>query len=326
MQLPLLLRHAIDELTGAAGGKALRAAAAQLSERYQTAVAELPAMRSEEERLAYLVVRLPATFAAVCQALRIVCQHAPAEGLAIESMLDLGSGPGTAAWAALEVFPGLRQLCLLERDAALIRLGRQLAKANVSSPLADAEWLCSDLLSGLPAKTFDLVTASYALGELSAAEQSECLRRAWSRTGKLLVIIEAGTRAGFSTIHRAREQLIAWGANLAAPCPHRLQCPMAAGGDWCHFAARLERTAVHRRLKGGELGYEDEKFSYLAASRLDCQPAPERIVRHPGHHGGFVELQLCSAVGLKSERVGRSHKQLYRRARKAAWGDFWTPS
>jgi len=366
MQLPSPLRQAIDELAESADAKALRAAAARLTERYQAGTAELPAMRSamrnEDERLAYLLVRLPATFAAASHALRAVRNHAPAGGFAVETMLDLGSGPGTAAWAALEVFPGLRKLCLVERDPALIRLGRQLAASGslelAALALAQAEWVCSDLRSEFPEGSFDLVTASYALGELSPANQFECLRQAWARTGKLLVLVEAGTRAGFGHIHRARQELIAWGANLVAPCPHRVQCPMAASGDWCHFAARVERTSTHRRFKGGELGYEDEKFSYLAASRIDCAPAQLRIVRHPAYHSGLVELQLCSAdelaphpaerakgglvggpglppqqakgglvggPGLKTLSIGRTNKQLYRLARKAAWGDSWPP-
>jgi ribosomal protein RSM22 (predicted rRNA methylase) len=98
---------------------------------------------------------------------------------------------------------------------------------------------------------------------------------------------------------------------------------MAAAGDWCHFAARVERTAMHRRLKGGELGHEDEKFSYVAATPLPGNPAEQRIVRHPGFHSGFVELQLCSADGLEKRTIGRSKKNEYRAARRAAWGDAW---
>jgi ribosomal protein RSM22 (predicted rRNA methylase) len=103
---------------------------------------------------------------------------------------------------------------------------------------------------------------------------------------------------------------------------------MAGAGDWCHFAARVERSAVHRRLKGGELGHEDEKFSYVAATPLlpqhaNASRAEQRIIRHPVYHSGFVELQLCSADGLVKRNIGRSKKNEYRAARRAAWGDAW---
>jgi ribosomal protein RSM22 (predicted rRNA methylase) len=325
MKLPSKLPEAIERLTGTASPQRLRLAAATLTDRYRTAVKQAAAIRSEDERLAYLLVRMPATYAALAQALRAAKrQLVPQSGdLAMETMLDLGSGPGTAAWAAVEAFPEVRQLRLVERDKGLIGLGRQLCASSDSRALRRAEWIQADLNGKLAEEALDLVVASYSLGELSPAQRSPCLRQAWQRTRKLLVLIEPGTRAGFGCIHQARSELIALGVTLLAPCPHGLACPMAAAGDWCHFAARVERTAMHRRIKGGELGHEDEKFSYLAATPLKANPAEQRIVRHPAYHSGFVELQLCSADGISKRTIGRSKKTEYRAARRAAWGDAW---
>jgi ribosomal protein RSM22 (predicted rRNA methylase) len=351
MQMPSKLPEAIERLTGTVSPQRLRLAAAALSDRYRSAVTPAAAMRSEDERLAYLLVRMPATFAALFEALRAAKrQFMPPsgdvlvsdngllsdsdkdknknknnkdKGMVIETMLDLGSGPATAAWAAVEVFPELRQLRLVERDGGLIGLGRQLGAASEAPALRQAEWIQADLNGKFAEDAYDLVVASYSLGELSPAQRSQCLRQAWQRTRRLLLLVEPGTRAGFGCIHQARSELIALGASLLAPCPHRLACPMAAAGDWCHFAARVERTAMHRRIKGGELGHEDEKFSYVAATPLPGNPAERRIVRHPVYHSGFVELQLCSAEGLAKRTIGRSKKTEYRAARRAAWGDAW---
>jgi ribosomal protein RSM22 (predicted rRNA methylase) len=99
---------------------------------------------------------------------------------------------------------------------------------------------------------------------------------------------------------------------------------MATAGDWCHFAQRVERTSQHRQLKGGELGYEDEKFSYFVAGKSDSPLSGSRIVRHPLKHSGHVQLMLCTAEGQIANRtVTRSSKEAYRRARKAEWGDLW---
>ena len=56
---------------------------------------------SKQEAAAYAMARLPAAFAAVLRVLREVQARAPS--CQLRSMLDLGSGPGTAIWAAQEV-------------------------------------------------------------------------------------------------------------------------------------------------------------------------------------------------------------------------------
>ena len=99
---------------------------------------------------------------------------------------------------------------------------------------------------------------------------------------------------------------------------------MAQAGDWCHFAVRLERSAAHRRLKQGALGYEDEKFSYLAAGRAPVERPAARVVRHPLSRPGHIQLALCTARGLERRTVTKSQKEVYRRARKAEWGSPWS--
>jgi ribosomal protein RSM22 (predicted rRNA methylase) len=133
--------------------------------------------------------------------------------------------------------------------------------------------------------------------------------------------------AGFANILAARTLLLASGATLAAPCPNALACPMATGNDWCHFAARVERTAAHRRLKNATLGHEDEKFSYVAFSRVplenESQNSPARIVRHPGIFSGYAQLTLCREGQLASATVTRSQKENWRRLKRLGWGDRW---
>jgi ribosomal protein RSM22 (predicted rRNA methylase) len=137
------------------------------------------------------------------------------------------------------------------------------------------------------------------------------------------VLVEPGTRRGFDVIIEAREQLISLGAAIVAPCPHEQACPMKVARDWCHFSARVERTAEHRRLKQGELGHEDEKFSYVAATRLEPERAKSRIVRHPQRFSGFTKLQLCATEGLQQVTVTRSQKEKFRAVKRAEWGSEW---
>lgn len=98
---------------------------------------------------------------------------------------------------------------------------------------------------------------------------------------------------------------------------------MAAAGDWCHFAQRVERTSLHRRLKQGTLGYEDEKFSYLVVAKSSALTPSARIVRHPLIRSGHIQLTLCTPQGLQRQTIRRSQGELYRRARQAEWGGGW---
>jgi ribosomal protein RSM22 (predicted rRNA methylase) len=124
---------------------------------------------------------------------------------------------------------------------------------------------------------------------------------------------------------RCRDILVSLGATILAPCPHTKQCPFVGTDAWCHEAVRLQRTALHRRLKGGLLGYEDEKMSYLAVtfdSSLPRVVPPCRIVHSPRHRHGHTHLVLCTAAGcLEPTIISRKYKDLYRLAREAKWGD-----
>jgi ribosomal protein RSM22 (predicted rRNA methylase) len=357
MRLPTELLEAIQQETDRVDRRRLVQATAQLSEHYKSADFSTPAISSEAHRAAYLAVRLPATYAAIQRVLSEIKQRAPQAE--INSLLDIGSGPGTALFAANEEF-SLQQATLIEVDSEWLTLGKRLAAQSQSAVVKEAQWLKQDLRSGFSCPAHDLVVISYTLGELSRAAADAVLRKAWSCARRFLVVIEPGTPRGFSVVNTARTSLIgiaesgnagfgntgfgssetANAARIIAPCPHQNACPMAVAGDWCHFSQRVERSSLHRQLKGGTLGYEDEKFSYLIAAKTiaaipngspalsdgnaDALPAVSRVVRHPGKHSGHVKLSLCTPQGqIESRTIARSNKSAYKLARKAEWGDTW---
>jgi ribosomal protein RSM22 (predicted rRNA methylase) len=319
MRLPEELAAAISSKASMPG---LAKAAAELSDTYRNREFAAPALKTSEQRVAYLMVRMPATYAACRRALEETAGRIA--GLAPESFLDLGAGPGTASWAASAVFSTLRSVTLIERDASMANLGRELMRDSSSEALRSATWTQGDLSQDLPAKTADVVMLSYVLGELSAPAAERLVQRAWAATNQALVIVEPGTKVGFAQIERIRTKMIAAGSEIAAPCPHHEKCPMAATGDWCHFSQRLERTAEHRRLKKGDLGHEDEKFSYTAFTKLGAQRAESRIVRHPSYRPKQVQLTLCTSEGLKQTTITKSQGERYREAKKAEWGEAFS--
>jgi len=295
-------------------------------------VPDAPVMASRADAAAYAAYRMPATAAATAQALREMRLSLP--GWTPGSLLDLGAGTGGASWAAADQLPSIDSMTLLEQSADAIRLGKAIFAAAEATCLRAAAWRSWRLAAGdqpsagpgLPAA--DLATAAYVLGELMPAQQSTLVRLV-AQAAPAVLLIEPGTPAGHRRILAARGQLMAAGYAVAAPCPHQLRCPLDIEGDWCHFGARLQRSAVHRQAKGVELSYEDEKFSYVAAVRL-APPDPDtpdgRIVRRPQLRKGLVMLDLCTRDGtVRRELVSKSKGASYRRARKISWGERWPP-
>jgi ribosomal protein RSM22 (predicted rRNA methylase) len=299
--LPAALRDAIST---EARGHDLRAAVRVASDAYRSGLGTN--VGGPEDALAYAVWRLPATYAATLAALRAL--SSALGGWRPRSLLDVGAGPGTAGWAATTVFGSIEAATFVEAAAPMRELGRRL---NASHPvLSGAEWI-----DAAPDRGADLVIAAYAVGEMGTA----VVDRLWGLTSGALLIVEPGTPAGFETVIGSRDRLIGAGAHIAAPCPSHQSCPMLPTANWCHFATRLRRSAMHVNAKNASLPFEDEPFSYVAASRTEPRRAA-RLVGRPRFHKRLVRLELCTTAGLE-ERVVTKRSAGYREARKLRWGD-----
>ena len=324
MRLPDALHAALLDATSRVPYADMRRAAAEISRLYSSDESKVNVLRTEAHRAAYLLTRLPATYAA---SHHVLGELAARVGEArIDSILDIGAGPGTAAWAATEIFPSLRTLTLLERDQAMSGIGRELFAQHPNARSLSAHWKLGDANQSMnECQPHDLVVAAYMMGELELLAMASALQKAWRSTKQFLCIIEPGTPRGFQTILKLRASLLEAGGRMVAPCPHAEACPLRdSPDDWCHFSQRLERSSEHRRLKDGALSYEDEKFSYVIASRTPIEPAKARIIRHPRFMKGHVKLTLCTPQGIEARTVTKSQKENYKRARRSEWGDEWS--
>nr|WP_260615998.1 small ribosomal subunit Rsm22 family protein [Microbispora sp. KK1-11] len=320
-----------DDLDDALEASLGRFPTAELTRSVQTLIRQyregfdrsVPALSSEVAVAAYAGYRMPATYSAVRAALRQVALLAP--GFAPETQVDVGGGTGSALWAASAVWPTLRTVTVLEQSPSAIAFGRGLAGRAPAAAVREARWQQAFVDRSAPAPAADLVTMSYVLGELSPAVQEDVVG-SLARDAAMLVIVEPGTPAGYARIAAARRLLTKSGLHLVAPCPHDGECPIRPDQDWCHFAVRLNRTALHRRIKDGTLSFEDEKFSYVAASARPWPRAESRILRHPLKRKGLVTLRLCTAEdGLADRAVSKRQGETYREARDVVWGDAWPP-
>ncbi|NJN16342.1 MAG: rRNA methyltransferase [Oscillochloris sp.] len=226
-------------------------------------------------------------------------------------------GSGAALWACAVVWPSLANARIIEHATGMIAAGQALA-ANANQPaVRSAVWQRGDLLAQREF-TADLISLAYVLGELDAGERAQLVAQL-AASGKSLLIVEPGTPAGFAIMRAVRAQLIAAGMQIAAPCPHQNACPMPAD-DWCHMAQRIARIPIQRRVKGAELGYEDEKCSYVAAVQAAPAPIAGRVIRRPEARSGLITLHLCTPDGLCREQISRRDPR-WRQARDLGWGD-----
>jgi ribosomal protein RSM22 (predicted rRNA methylase) len=274
---------------------------------------------AEADALAYAVVRMPATYAAVAACLNALTEIRP--GFAPATLLDVGAGPGTASFAAAEAFQSLTAFTALDANPALRALALELAEAT--GRLGALSYTLGPARAALErAEAADLVIASYMIGELSDAEQAALTDLLWARTRDTLLIVEPGTPAGYQRILAARARMIAAGAHLVAPCPHHQPCPLVAP-DWCHFVQRLSRSRAHKQIKHAELPFEDEKFIYLTLSRQPWpHPPSARVLAPPDVTKIAVTAKLCCADGsARATSIPRRNKPAFAAARRWDWGD-----
>ncbi len=316
--LPASLSAALEALAEGRSSLDLTRRAQAISRHYRSGGGSRHAILTGDDALAYALTRMPATYAAVRAALEALTERAP--DFAPTTVTDVGCGPGTASWAALDAFDGIERTRLLDNNPTLLTLaGALLSETGVQRAYDVIDLAGRD--ANIPSAS--LVVAAYVLTELDDTAALSLAERMWAAARGALVMVEPGTPAAWARLITIRVRLIDRGAIVVAPCPHHAPCPLAAP-DWCHFAQRLPRSRAHRRLKAADAPFEDEKFAYLAVVRpsIAVTPARARVLAPPGADKAAVSLKLCEPSGaLALRRVARRHKDAYRAVRRAGWGD-----
>lgn len=304
--LPLFLQDRIAQLTASYSSTQLAEAYTQLSQRYRHS-SNKRGFHSRLETIAYVNARLPATYACVQRCLDELPQdYIPS------STLDVGCGPGTATLACLDKFD-LSEIFLMEENKDIINIGQQLLPSGL--------WFHRNILDQDSFPVADLVLFSYVLNEIPKILHDTIVDKLWSAAREYLLIITTGTPEGFSQLKSVRKHLIQQGASIIAPCPHALECPMIEP-DWCHFSVRLNRSSQHRNVKGADLAYEDEKFSYLLVGKNPKLTTYNRVIKFPQHRSGHGAVDLCMSQGmLQKQSYSKSKSDYYKILKSLEWGD-----
>lgn len=314
MDIPQELKDQIEKISTGLKHKNVIEESQSISKKYRENDGKGKKMITKQtEAIAYAISRMSATYCAVYSVISKVLDNYNEE---IQTVLDIGAGTGAATWAIKEVINPQKVTCL-EREQAMRNIGKQLMCNN----LENVEWKEFDLISGNINKNADLVVTSYVINELSENNRKIAIEKMWEATNGLLIIIEPGTPEGFKHINEARELLLAKNANIVAPCSCNGKCPINTQDDWCSFYVRVSRSGIQRQAKKGELGYEDEKFSYIAFSKTPVVIEQARILRHPQINSGYVKVKLCTPNGLEEKTYSKKDGEIYKKVRKLNAGD-----
>ena len=308
MTLPKEVLQKTEDLISGVPISNLKQVAGQLSDTYRNSArtgAEL--INNNLSVLAYIASRMPATYSAISFTLN---QAKPQlDELGIKTVLDVGAGPGTATIAIGENFKDV-EVTLLERNSNMVAVGKELlSKLNIVNHWQEDDITKTDIKA-------DLIVSAYMLNEIPKSAIESTVTKLYNNANKALIIVDNGTKDASQNLKKVRETLISLGANIVAPCANHNECK----NEWCHFSVRVQRTKLHKILKGGEAPYEDEKFTYIVAIKTPCE-SEERILRHPKILKGRVQLQLCTRNGVENKVITKQQKELYKLARKLNWGD-----
>ena len=179
---PAELSGALEKLLEGQPRKELQARAQRMSEGFRARKPSSQTIRDETDALAYALTRLPATYAATAKVLLMLREEAP--DFAPSSFIDAGCGLASAAFAALEVWPDIGDVELLDRSPEFLALAARLTEASRRAPLARARFVAADLRSTPRGEAADLVVASYALTEIDDDALPGVLDALWGRAGR----------------------------------------------------------------------------------------------------------------------------------------------
>ena len=305
MELPILLKEKLEQEIDEIELKKLKQSAQNISEKYRDKSSNKMSTRliaSREDAVAYAVSRMPATYGAVCVALKHSLEMM--QNAEITSLLDVGAGTGTATWAVNELLKIESNICV-ENEDYMLNLGQKLMKNEIDN----VQWIKKNIITDNIEEKADLVISSYVLNEIKAENRNQILEKLWNSTEKLLLIIEPGTPEGYNQIKEIRDYFI------------KKECKISKN-DWCAFSCRIARTKVHKLLKEGEAPYEDEKFSYIAVSKMKTDKK-DRILRHPKIENGRITLKLCTTEGdIEKTTITKKEKEKFKIAKKLNNGDI----
>jgi ribosomal protein RSM22 (predicted rRNA methylase) len=159
-----------------------------------------------KETYAYIASQLPFMFAPLENVFAEIVRRIP--GFAPKSMLDFGSGPGTAIIAAQKHWNScLQEIMAVEISQSMLEISAEIIKDHDN--LADRVELRRYMAMNPNRPKYNLVVSSVVLSELADDHlRQQSVDHLWQQTDDILVLIDRGNAEGFRILRNARDWLI----------------------------------------------------------------------------------------------------------------------
>ena len=274
------------------------------------------------DALAYLALRIPATYAQIYSAFLQIQEINPSWNP--RSILDIGSGPGTAVWAALDIWSSVKQARCIDKNKNLLFLGKEIMEK--ASLAIDISLECKDIIEMSHYENkYDLVIIANILNELTLSQQEILLKKAFDQCNGIMIIIEPGTSIGVTIVQKVSKQF-SGKANLLAPYINNsfIFDPKI----WIHFSQRFIRPEFQRRIRQHmrdsslmASDWEDAKFAYVAIGKiLPKEMIWGRCIGPVKKQKGFLEMFVLTQSEIKQVKIFKKNKKEYDFAKNLQWG------
>ncbi len=239
----------------------------------------------------------------------------------IHSVLDIGSGPGPASFAA-NVF-GARKAFLVDKSEKALALARKIAVEGrnadfeIITQRAELEEFCVP-----QGENFDLIVASHSLNELWQDTPNWLDRRRdfvlrllpALRTGGILLLVEPSAHYTSVPLLALRDALLSTQTQENAlacvgPCPHSKSCPMLALGarpcfsEWPWKAPPL----ISKLANAAGLDRISLKAAWVAFKKLSKRSADAEhagaVLRPPAAPGSIRGRIVSEPLRNKAGRI-----------------------
>lgn len=240
-------------------------------------------------------------------------------------VLDLASGPGPMAFAALR--HGAREVMAIDRNEQALKLASEVA-GRYGFPLAVRKHSLQQFPLPVEGK-FDLIIVSHCLNELFPNHEKgwkdrqrhwiENLLSSLSTEGSILFV----ENSILSTNHRLlalRDQLVKDQFPVQAPCVWKGECPALKANSLCFAQREFEKPYLIKEIqRAAQINLNSLKMSYLIVRHPEAgwptlpEQALYRVISPPIETHAGKRYFLCGTDGKKD--LGSHFKEQAKEAR-----------